>query len=259
MGISEQYTKEIQEQLKYSATWFPNLPISLGDIGTLENHQFQPQGNVRDLGIAFDSHEGGGEAEFQFASKNAVSIGVNLKGEAPLVGSGIAQANADVNIKFGRENAILFRATGCTSTRIKDIKALSATIKERHADGKWERNQVVVTQVINAKGTTVIISAGQNSEIVLSAKGNIGSGNINLADVSAGLKIVSESNIATRIVAEPSITPLFVAWGLVRNPWKLFSKLELEAVRQRGDAVESLEFSAVDYGDYESEASATTR
>lgn len=260
MGIADQYTKEIQEQLKYSATWFPNVPISLGDIGTLEDHQFHPQGNLRDLGVPFGSYETGGESEFQFTSKNAVSVGVNLKGQAPLVASGITQAEADVTIKFGRENAILFKATGCTSTRIKDIKTLSETIKKRHANNEWKRSQVVVTQVITAKGTTVIISHGQNSEIVLSAKGNIGTGNINLADVSTEFKVISESNIATQIIAQPSITPLFEAWGLVRNPWKLFLKSEVESVRSRGgEDVEEVEFSAVDYRDYDSEVSATTR
>jgi hypothetical protein len=250
MGISEQYTKEIQEQLKYSATWLPNIRISLGDVGTLENHLFHPQGNLSDFGIPFDKYESTGEAEFQFTSKDAVSVEAKLKGQAPLIGSAIAQADAGVTIKFGRENAVLFRATVCTSSRIKDIRALSKAIKDKHTEGQWDRKLVVVTQVISAKGTTVIISHGQNSQIDLSAKGNIGTGNINLADIGADFNIVRESYIATRIVAEPNLTPLFEAWALVRNPWKLFSETEMKTVRGRGIDVGGLEFSRVDYGDY---------
>ncbi|HET7149473.1 MAG TPA: hypothetical protein VFI73_13360 [Candidatus Nitrosopolaris sp.] len=246
MDISGQYTKEIQEQLKYTATWLPNVRISLGDVGTLQDHEFHPQGNLSDFGIAFETSEGTGQAEFDYASKDGVSVQVKLVGEAPPLGSTLAQADAGVTIKFGRENAVLFRATRCTSSRIRNINALGRTIIEKSSNNDWQKELAVVTQVISAEGTTIIISHGNNSQIELSAKGKLEPGKVNLADVSADFNISNESNIATRFVAEPNMTPLFEAWGLTHSPWSR-QKFVPHGFRDNG-----LEFGKVGYDDYAS-------
>jgi hypothetical protein len=246
MDISRQYTKEINEQLELSATWLPNVRISLGDVGKLQDHHFRPQGNLRDYGIAFKISEGTDPLEFDYNSKDGVSIQVKLAGEAPGLGSTIAQADAGVTIKFVRENAVLFRATRCTSSRIGDITTLGRTIMEKYMNNDWEKELAVVTQVMSAEGSTIIISQGSNSQIELSAKGKLGPGKPNLADVSADFNIVQESNIATRFVAESNLTPLFEAYGLTH---KILSKPKFE---HHGVREKELEFGKVDYDNYAS-------
>ncbi len=58
MGISKQYTKEIKDQLNYSATWLPGTIVSPGDIGTIINYEFIHQTNLTDLGIPFEAKVG---------------------------------------------------------------------------------------------------------------------------------------------------------------------------------------------------------
>ena len=110
MGISEQYTKEIAHELKYSGTWFPNVSIAPGDVGIFQDYQFYPQGNLNDYGIPFNAFAGSSHTEFEYSSKDSVSVEVKLAGQAPLVGSSIAEAEAGATIRFNRENSILFRA-----------------------------------------------------------------------------------------------------------------------------------------------------
>jgi len=39
-SIGEQYINEMYDKFGYRATWEPNLSLSLGDIGILENNVF---------------------------------------------------------------------------------------------------------------------------------------------------------------------------------------------------------------------------
>ena len=220
--ISEQYAKDIQEQLKYSATWFPNVSMSLGDVGIFRNHQFYNQGNLEDFGIKFEVSPGIAKADYNYSSKDSVSIQVKLAGEAPVIGSSFAQADAGVTIKFNRENAVLFRATGCKSSRIKNLKAVGNEIRSKQKVHNWGSELVVVGEVITAEGSSIIISHGKNSQVDLSAKGKLTIGNINLADMNIDFSVIYESNIATCIVAEPNLTPLFRTWTHRRAMHNLF-------------------------------------
>jgi hypothetical protein len=244
LNVSEQYTKEIRQELKYSATWLPNVYLSLGDVGIFQNYQYYPKGNLSDFGIRFDVSPAASPADFDYASRDSVSVQVKLKGDAPLVGSNLAEADAGVSIKFGRQNAILFTATRCRSSRIRDLNKLGKQINDKHRKGEWDKELAIITQVIKAQGATVIISRGSNSQIDLSAKGKVGTGNTNLADITADLKIIHRNNIGTSIVAKPNLTPLFEAWGLKLT----LSGRHLRPVRKP----DQLEFKNVDYEDYAS-------
>jgi hypothetical protein len=106
---------------------------------------------------------------------------------------------------------------------------------------------LIHTQVVFAEGTTILISSGNNSQIDFSAKGDVSIGSINLADANLGLKITRESNIETKIVATPGLTPLFEAWGIKRDPWKGLKKVW----KPRRSELEEMEFGKIDYSDYD--------
>jgi hypothetical protein len=101
----------------------------------------------------------------------------------------------------------------------------------------------------------LILSHGSNSQIDITAKGKVGTGKINLADITANFEIVHESNIATSIVAEPNLTPLFEAWGFkflskgIRPRFKDFTGGRTEIGEER-DELQELGFAKVDYDDY---------
>ena len=40
MKTSKKYTKELNQQFGYLATWLPGTPLALGDIGILRNNEF---------------------------------------------------------------------------------------------------------------------------------------------------------------------------------------------------------------------------
>jgi hypothetical protein len=50
---------EGKQNLNYSATWLPNYPVSLGDIGTMDNYQFTRINNIESaFGIHFKTKLG---------------------------------------------------------------------------------------------------------------------------------------------------------------------------------------------------------
>jgi hypothetical protein len=254
MGISGQYMREIQRELGYSATWFPNVRISPGDIGIFEDHQFHSKGTLKDFGVPFSVAKGGSPSELDYSSKDSVSVQVKLAGQAPIVGSNLAQADAGVTIRFSRQNSILFRATNCKSTRLSNLISIGKKIENMYSKDRWDKNLVVITQVIKAKGSTIVISHGSDSQIDLTAKGQLTAGIINLADINAGFKIVHESNIATRFVTEPNFTPLFEAWGLKRKLFRMRFKLSKSAKKdgkkRNGKKKGQVQFVKIDYKDY---------
>jgi hypothetical protein len=247
MSISKQYTKELRDNTNYSAIWLPTLTVQPGDVGRITNYEYEPVTTLTELNIPFSIVKGHVAADINYASANAVSIVVKTAGQAPLVGSLLAQAEAGVMIKFSRENAVVFRAAHCKSSSIKDRLSLENEIIARYKNGDWKEDYVVVTEVVSAASSTILISSGKNAQMDLKAGGKINPGGFNLADVDAQFQVIQESNVATKILAANGLTPLFKSAGIK----KLF--LRPGVVLRGPESLETIAFRDVDYEDFSPE------
>jgi hypothetical protein len=245
LSVSKFYTKEIKYETNYSATWLPSVTVSPGDVGRIKDYQFQHLTSLSTLGIPFSTSPGVSKLDFNYYSANAVSVTMKASGQAPLVGSGLAQADAGVNIRFQRDNAVIFRLRRGSSTRISDLNSLEKNIIPLHDADTWKDDMVVVTEAVVADSATIIISRGSNAQIDLLARGQVGAAGIDLADIDANLQVVKESNIDTKIIASKGLTPLFKALGMRKSWWSGQRKLGLRP--PAGEA----RFAPVDYDDYE--------
>jgi len=214
MNIARQYTQELRDHTQYSGTWLPTIRVSPGDIGRIEHYQYQALTSLAQQGVPFQVTPGQVQADFEYASAGAVSLGFKLSGQAPLAGSALTQAEAGVHIRFSRENALVFRAAGCVSAAIANRLQLEKEIIARYRAGNWEKEWVVILEVVSAQSATILISSGRSAALDLRAAGKISAAHFNLADAQAGLEVVQESNISTRILATRQLTPLFKAAGI---------------------------------------------
>jgi hypothetical protein len=248
LSINKQYTKEIKDEINYSATWLPTIKVSPGDVGRFTDYQYEHQTTLRELGIPFEKTNGKVKDSIDYSSANAVSIDAKAAGQAPLAGSSIAQAAAGVSIKFKRENAIIFRLSGCRSNRIKDENYLREEILSRYKLGNWDDSMVVVTEAIVAEKATILISSGKNSQIDLQVHGKVNAPAADLASIDANFQISKESDIAMKIIASENLTPLFKAHGIrkhfLREP--TFGGGPTSDEEPGVDVV----FNEVDYGDF---------
>ena len=209
-GVNARYTKELRERFGYSATWFPTLAVSPGDVGRMDGYQFERLCGLADLDVPFAVRVGKAKGTIKYASSEGVEVSVGGSASAATVP--LVTAGASVSITFSREGAIWFQAEDCVPDAIEDLFALETAILARHAAGEWDDDLVVVTEVIRAARGTVIISGANQGGIDLHVDGPAAG-----AVAAAGMRIVRSRNIATQVVGHGDLTPLFRAKGIKRS------------------------------------------
>ena len=213
----EQYTKEMFEKFGYMATWTPGLPLELGDVGTIKDRVFSRVTSLKNLGIDFKTREDKTEETQKHSSSGSVSILFKAAGKAPALGSVLTEAEAGFTIDFKKNKSTVYEATGCVAPTIEDQVAMGKKILELFQTGEWSKDWVVITELIQAKSATVLISNSSSSKIELSAKGTFTGGAASLADVSAQLQMAFSKDMMTTLVSQTGLTPLFKARAIKSN------------------------------------------
>jgi hypothetical protein len=114
--------------------------------------------------------------------------------------------------------------------------------------GDWEKTNVIVTEVVSAGSATILISSHGGARAELEASSQLGPQGLQLANLSANVKVVRLQGIGTHFVGESGLTPLFKAYG-VRAPLFNQTKFEPKAFREP-EYAEAPEFSEVGF-DYQ--------
>ena len=252
MSTSKTYTKALKDHLNYSATWLPNVKLSLGDVGILSNYEFIYQTNLKNLGITFESAPAGPPANYSYISSNDVTRSLKLSGKAPIPGSMLTEADAGISFSFHKKDAVVFLATKCAVQLIADQDQLKRDIFNSYEDKAWDRNYVVISELVNAESTSIVISEGENAQYDLQAKAGLVPA-FEAINVKGSFSVVNESQIGFNCIAESGMTPLFRCLG-VRKTWFRtdvvtrgdLTKVEAkEAKKVPADTVDE-----VDYDDY---------
>jgi hypothetical protein len=208
----DQYTKEMFEKFGYLATWTPGVQLELGDVGIIKDRLFTRNTSLKNLGIAFTTREDKTEEKQEHYSAGNVSLTIKAAGTAPALGSVLTQAEAGITLEFKKSKSTAYQAVGCVAPMIDDQVALGKTILELFQQGKWNKDWVVVTELVQAKSGTVLISNSSSSKIELSAKGTLtGGAPTGIADVSAQLQLAFSKDMMTSLISQNGLTPLFKA------------------------------------------------
>lgn len=217
-GPRKQYTDNLFKKFGYYATWEPNVPLELGDIGVLKKNEFTRVTTLGSKGISFEVRSDPSASKLEYATSGGVSTTIKLAGKPAPQGSVLGEADAGFIVEFGRENAILFQSNGSTTPSILDQDALGKEILKLYESGDWKKNWVVITELVEAKSGTVLISNSSQGRIELKATANIGTEAIDIADASANFEHAFHKDIGTKIVAEQGLTPLFKLKG-IKSRW----------------------------------------
>jgi hypothetical protein len=207
----KQYTKELYNQFTYLAMWLPSVPIKLGDVGIFNKGRFERITRLRNLGLSFEIRQDKTPSQVSYATEGAVSLSFKAEGEAPPPVSQLTAAQAGFLIEMTRANATLFQALETYSPSIEDQVTLGKQILELYKTGEWDLKYFVVTEILEARSATILISSSVNARVELSATGKINPGMIDLADIHAGLRLEHSRNMNTQIIATAGLTPLFKA------------------------------------------------
>src|SRR5712691_11549941 len=165
------YTTAVHDNLRpLRANWEPTQPIKLGDFGILDGEAFQRIGNIADqkLNIGKVIKDEIGDQKI-FSSRGNTTLAFHAKGSS--ANDPAVTVNANIEISFSAEDAAFFNAAACSYSIVGDKAALGAQIMKAHDAGSWQREWAVVTDLVTAKSTTIVISGSTSGNVVLEASG----------------------------------------------------------------------------------------
>lgn len=242
-NIHQFYLEHMASKTGYRATWEPNRPLTIGAIVKLEKGVFTILSSLEKEGVTMDLMDDVSEGTLDYSSTGSVQIGVKLAGQAPIAGSALTEADAGFSIDFTSEKSILFQADKTKTIQIINMGAIEREVIKRVNDGSWQKDWLIVTQLMQAETATIIISFSSNSKIDLKASANVGVGKLKLTDASLGLNTVSEKGSHFKAIAAQGITPLYRVMGY-RHP--LFGKEQL-STKGATDEVQNEQFGVQDF------------
>lgn len=213
-GPQEQYTDELKNYFGYYATWNPGLPLKLGYIGVLKDNVFTKISQLSERGITFEDEPDITPTDLEYNSKGNVSIMTKLSGTVAPQGSALTNADVGIIVEFGKESSTLFKANKTLTPTIKDTIKLGDQILKLYGDGKWNKNWVIITELVTAESATIVISNNTNGKIELKANANVNATKIDIADAKFEFSTQFSKGLDTKIVAEAGLTPLFKVMGI---------------------------------------------
>jgi hypothetical protein len=246
MSIVKFYSSEILTNLGYLPVWLPTISANPGDVGRLKQTGFEKETDLNELGISFETEPGKASVNFDYASEGVASTQLNAEAKLDTEITG-GNADAQISIHFQRDNAVLFKATNCRSRIIKNKMMIGNKILELYNNDRWDLELVLVTETVSAGSCTVLISKEAGAFVTLGAKGNVSTESVDLANVNAGFKVIRDKNMAVKIVANKSLTPLFKVGG-VRKQFLRDAEFRSASPEKK---MEELRFVELDHEDYE--------
>lgn len=212
------YLNQMKNKFGYRATWEPKLPIEVGAVGKLHQGVFVRYTSLAAQGITAEIVSSPSSGDLDYSSQGGVTVTKKLSGEvAPPEAAQLGQADAGIVVSFGVANGVVFEAKNTTNQSISNLMEVKKSVIDKIRRGEWEKDTVIVTEVIEAESATIIISQEKNGKIELKAKGDVKAGELQLANANLELEVVGHRNLATKIIAAGGLRPLFKVMGVKKD------------------------------------------
>lgn len=214
----ERAFREVRDELDRFLNFPLNQQIALGDFGLYNGKRcrFEWSGNIGALGVSCAS------AGFQheIAETYATAGVVNVQGRL-----GIGDGKPAVDISFRRATALAFRGFKIGFDQAQ-LASLTRAFNDAVKGGlKWDKKNVIVTQLWRADGFTHLVSGGAKAGVQIEAHAPGASIGFNFADPTLGLQVASENAMSYCVVGQTQINPYFAVHKFRQMPdgeWQLY-------------------------------------
>lgn len=225
------YLDSIHDKFGYLATWLPNTPLKLGDIGLWTDAGFVPETSLRRLGVSVRRRKGASLGRLDHSDIKTVQAKTGVT-------AGTGALTASVSVGFGETGGFVFQAEDCQVEQIDDFDTLAIELLDLFQQKIWKKDWVVVDTVVRVSRATIMVSTSQNATIEI--KGPTALSEL----VQADLKVTAQSGSVTRFIGEAAMTPLFKARRVNERFWGLLPA-EIEPVYRALDEHPTPEFDAL--------------
>ncbi len=231
----KRYLEAVRSRFGYLATWLPNSPLKLGDVGTWSDKDgFRRETSLQRLGLAVKVRRSKLPGDLDHASVDQVKASVGLSGPA------------SIQLGFGSAGGFVFHASDCMIEELDEVDTLGVEIMDLFRQQIWKPGWVLVDTVVRAEKATIIVSQTEGASLEISGPADLTQiGKVDLA-------ITAQSGSFMRFVGEAGLTPLFRGRRVAK---KLFGLFGAEVETMRGDeALEAIEFDALEPLDFMDES-----
>jgi hypothetical protein len=217
VSIAQRYTSEITKRYDYLATWYPGTEIGPGTVGRfLKDRLFNPESTLEKLGISVTMLEGRSNTEWSHQSATGFEYGIKLQGEASVLAPNIPINEAGIGMRFSGSGATFFQLAGVTVHRIEDQISLAREMACRAKAKQWERDWIVVTEVLRAKRAVILVCQSNHGSAEFSLGADVGVAGLKALTANANVSFTHDEELATKVFGD-RLTPLFRAVRLRRK------------------------------------------
>jgi len=233
----------------YRASWDPGKPLKIGFVGRLDKSGvFSIFTSLEKESIPVETQVDDTTTDMDYTSNESVSITAKLSGTIPAAGSALTNADAGFTFEFKSEASVVFQSQGNQTNQLTNLAEIKKLILAKYRDGNWDKDWLVVTELVKAKAATIIISNSTNGTLELKANANVGTTNLKLTDLSLGLSVAKERGSTLKYIAQEGLTPLYRVMG-IKKP--LFSQTDI--VIKGTEEIEDSDFEIQEFDERELE------
>lgn len=206
MSIIRRASRVIRQQLRANIAWLPLANnFELGDFGVFSGGVFTRLGNIRGLGVDFDSQRSAGPP-FDFRSDGTTEVRVAAAADGNLTAR--VTGEAGLKIAFARADSLYLHAAEIEVAEIRELLPVAAALR-RHP--QWRMRYRVVHRVWSAIGGIFITSQQGDADIELS--GTVEEvGRLQSGRGSLGVQVHSKRNVGLDLIGHDGP----IALGLFR-------------------------------------------
>ena len=198
----------------YRATWDPDLPVRVGDLVKIDDYGVvNIQGSLTDKGIQPDVRISTTAMGLDYSSQRGIQVNIKAAGTVPVTGA-LTNADAGFNIQFGSDKGVIFKLNGYKTQVIANLGDIEAKVLALYRNQAWPDDLLIITNLITADTSTIIISDKGSASLDLKAKANINVADLDLTNASLGLSTVQKTGSIVQFVATQGISPLYKVMGL---------------------------------------------
>lgn len=202
MAINELYARQVQRQTDKYANWLPNRPLEVGHYGTLSGALFEPFGRLE--GLLTETSVSSADIDFTINATRTISTSQKAAGNA-----GISKGKALLEIGFSKEAGTSFSLIGTMVERAQDLVALGQLLINKIDTEDFDKNHVIVVEVVHAAKATIICSERAGAEVKFAVDANTPINPSVMAHLSSKSSLVAEKGVGFKIISEGPIHPLF--------------------------------------------------
>lgn len=208
------YLSHMHAKTGYRATWDPTKLLKIGSVGKLEHGVLNVYTSLDKEGVPLEISSNNFGAAMDYTSHESVSISTKLSGAVPKIGSTLSEFDAGFTLNFRGDNGVVFQTSNHKVHQLINLAEIEDLVLAKYDKGNWDKEWVIVTELIEADAATIIISNSNNGVLELKADTSIAAQNLTLTDVKLGLSVVYEKGSSLKYLSQHSITPLYRVMGL---------------------------------------------